>query len=305
MLALTNMKPFRDRAGPYVDTFLFILSATWVALFVIDWILPDKNFALPFTPISWQDLLSISRIATWVAFVTVWLILGFTSHRAIFWRHTGDRRHYYLLTNDPNKQSYLRKWWLEAVVCVTWTPFLLIAPQLEHAALFQAMLSIGGVAHVARVSGFVQRKLTSHPLITACASTITLLSFWSVLLMLVEPDKYTNFHEAARSLLRDGLTVGGDIHPDSEVGKDLNTLWIVTATGVLAVFFALVREFVQYVCFRHGDPVKKIIEMLERLLDKRESDHKLLREKISRLEAMVETLLAKEGLPLPPSDPAG
>jgi hypothetical protein len=298
------MKPFRDRAGPYVDHGLFLLSVTWIGLFVINWILPDKNFPVPCTALCWPDLLAWTRVLTWIAFLSIWLIMGFTSHRAILWRHKPDGRNYYLFTNNPDNQSYLRKWWLEALICVTWVPFVLIGP-LENQLVAQAMLSIGGAAHVARVSNFIQRKLTAHPVVTACASTITLLTFASVVLMLAEPDRYTNFHETARSLLRDGLTIGGDIKPDTELGKDLNTLWIVAATGVLAVFFALVREFVQYVCFRHGDPVKKIIELLEKLLEKREADHKALRAKVARLETMVEALLAKEGVPLPPSDGDG
>src|SRR5436305_528690 len=98
----TKAKSFRDKAGPKADDFLILLSIISVAVVIANEFLPQKEFMVPWLNMSWSYVQQLLRAFTWASFTTIWLAMGLTSHRPLFY------------SRDPKKESYLRKWWLEA-----------------------------------------------------------------------------------------------------------------------------------------------------------------------------------------------
>ena len=258
-----RFKTGRDNIGHRVEDVLIALSAIAVVLVVFNEFLPHEQFQVPILGISWSIAQQIVRGFTWASFVTVFLVYGFTSHRRIW--------------------NYCFKWWLELVICVLWLPFLppTLIQQFHGIFSLQTLVLIGTVAHVARISGWSRRKLSKHPVWAVGAWTASLITVCTVVLMFVEPQTFTNFHESALSVFMTALTIGGDIRPTTLVGKDVYAMVATAGVGILAVWYGVIREWVQYTVFKHLDATKKILEELAKLLTGVGTNEKLIKQNLA------------------------
>lgn len=134
----TAFKNGRDRIGHRVEFALNLVSVLAVVLAVVNGLLTDHEFRL--LGLRWITWLWAFRSTAWGAFVAMFLLYGFTSHRSL--------------------SDYASRWWPELLVCVFWFPSSsLWVNHLPQAVSLDAVLLIGTFGHVVRVANFVRKEL--------------------------------------------------------------------------------------------------------------------------------------------------
>lgn len=261
-------KARRDSLGQKADTFLIFLSVMSVFFVLINEV--TEAITIPWIHSSWSVIMHSSRLFTWLAFLTVYLVLGATSHRKPW--------------------NYARKWWLEGVIIIAWNPWMgsvALVQDLNIVSL-QSLLLIGMLAHVARVARWLISEAKHHPMVGVGAAFGVVITWGAAFMMLAEKGTFGTFGDSLFTVYMTGLTLGGPLSPQSSWGRI--AFCVVAGAGVTmwAVYNSVIREWVHRVLFKENELIARIFEVVETI-----KVHMTNRtNQLDRLQGQIDTLNA-------------
>lgn len=159
--------------------------------------------------------------AIWAVFAVIFALYGF-SHR--------------------NPIKYIRKFWLELVVCICWIPFVEL-PFVAHLIALLPVTLIGTLAHFVRSARWVMVRFKQHPFVVMLTAVVLLVVVASVILMKIEPETFTSFQESVFFVYMTALTLGGKFQANTLAGEVVVMIVATCGIGVLALVIGVVREF--------------------------------------------------------------
>lgn len=238
-----TVRAIRDTLGPYLETFLVMLSAVAVTLFVFNQFVP-KDANISFFGWTWVQFQRSAHTAIWAAFLAVYLVYGATSHR----RPIG----------------YAKKWWMESLICITWLPFTnwALVEHMHTILSLQGWMLIGITAHMLRIGRWTRNHFSEHAIILIGVMTGAMVLIATAMLMVVEPQTYRSFDETAFSVYMAATTMGPSAWPVTAPGR---IVFFFIATGgvtTVALFAGVIREFVQRL-FGHKDVSMQLLHLLQ------------------------------------------
>jgi hypothetical protein len=231
-------RPILERVGPYVEGFTVLLSVFAVVLILLAQFPPGGPVPLQVAGVS-SELAVQGSI--WTVFVVIFALYGLTHRRLL---------------------TYVRKFWLELVVCITWIPFMdLPFVQQMHAAV--PLILIGTMAHFLRAARWVMKRFERHPFVMLGTATVVLVVVASTILMKVEPETFTSFQETVFFVYMTALTLGAKSQASTLAGEIVVMVVATAGVGVVAVVIGTVREFMQRRIFGDTDMQVRTIKQLE------------------------------------------
>ena len=238
----SKLRPALERAGPYFDGFLVFLSVVSVAFVVINSFLTSQEFIVPGINVSWIRLRVTGHVTTWLLFMAMFFIYGVT---------------------HPNRTfaDYAKKWWLEAVICVTWMPFTEWLPvqQILAYVSVKTFILTGSVAHFVRVCNWVRQRFSTNPFIVLTSAMLTLVTVASAVMMIVEPQSFTAFSDTAFSVFMTSLSIGWLINPTTVTGLLVFGLVAVGSTTFHGFYYGVLREGLQSFVFGYKDTPEQLL----------------------------------------------
>ena len=244
-------RPILETVGPYVEGFTVCLSVFAVILILLAQFPPGGPLDLPAT-IAGISSVTFVQTSIWAIFAVVFALYGIT-HR--------------------NPIKYIRKFWLELVVCVSWIPFVDL-PGISHLVALLPVTMIGTLAHFARSARWVMVRFKQHPFVVMLTAVVLLVVVAATLLMKIEPETFTSFQESVFFVYMTALTLGGKFQANTLAGEIVVMIVATCGIGVLAMVIGVVREFLQRRIFGDYDLQLQILRLstenqalLQRLAD--------------------------------------
>lgn len=257
-------RPILETVGPYVEGFTVLLSVFAVILILLAQF-PPGGPDLPVKVAGVSSELAVQG-SIWTIFVVIFALYGFTHRRLL---------------------TYIRKFWLELVVCLTWIPFTEL-PLLQQLHAIVPLILIGTLAHFLRAARWVMIRFAAHPFVMLGTATVVLVVVASTILMKVEPETFTSFQETVFFVYMTALTLGAKSQANTLAGEIVVMIVATAGVGVVAVVIGTVREFMQRRIF--GDT-----DMQVRLLKELQANNTLTRQLLEQQQALAQQVSELQG----------
>ena len=265
----------KDRA----DSLLFLLSCLAIALFASNEIVAfQPSWLMGYSTAEWSAFQIVARTGIWIVFVAHMLLYG-------------------MLSGSPLK--YAKEHLVELLICLAWFPH-------GTDSLLQGFTSIlsietvqlaGMIANGILVVRNIVRSLTTHPMIVTGSVFLLVIFIASELLMVVEPQTFSNLFDSIWYSVVTTTTIGyGDIVPKTFAGRCIGMGLMLSGISLAGAFIGIVSQSVQK---RLGQTQsqKELDELQKRLADEQERNQRLTEalEKDNELKAKLLALLEKQG----------
>lgn len=273
-----SLRQFLLQQKERAESLLFLLSCLAIALFAGNEIIAVQPAALMgYSTEQWVGVQMFARTAIWMFFI---------AHMAV----------YGILSGNPLR--YAREHLVELLICLTWFPHhnASLLQGFSSILSIQAVQLVGMVANGVLVVRQIVKSLTTHPIIVTGSVFALVIFVASELLMLVEPQTFSNLFDSIWYSVVTTTTIGyGDIVPKTWAGRCIGMALMVSGISLAGTFIAIVSQAVQK---RLGQTQsqKELEETQKRLADEQDKTRRLTEalEQDNELKAKLLALLEKQ-----------
>jgi voltage-gated potassium channel len=262
---------------------LALLSTIAIGLVVAnEFVAPATR--IPLLSMPWGELQALVRTIIWGVFVAYCAT--------------------YTLVNK-NRFEFLRKHFLELLVCVCWLP------KNEYAVFhhFTTLLSINSLqlvwmlAHTWRLARWTIRRFSTHPLIVTGSAALVLVGTASAVLNQIEPQTFPTIWDAGWYVMSTVTTVGyGDVVPKTPLGRAVGVFVMLGGISLAGVFLGLMTEFVRNRLQVKPDTTE---DLRRETLDELRTNNQLLGELLEELRKDKKETPGEEPKDVPPEKRSG